>query len=397
MAVYPFSDRWVSSRQPSANQRLDFADRNCPCLHLRITPRGIKTFSAMVRVNGCLQRRTLGRYPAIGLAEARAATLAMQRAVAEGIDPREPRPSAEASLTYKQLVERYRSLHLEPNTRSAADIYGSLTHGSLRHLFTRSIEGIRKAEFVGVLDGLMTAGTPQAAVNILRRLKMLFNWAVDRDLIAANPCERIRPPAKTVERDRVLSDQEIAAIWTATHELPTPFGEMYRMFLLTGQRRSEVSTMRWAEVTGNVWTIPREKVKKDRPHTVPLTPSAQDVLARLSRLPRLVEDGFVFTTTGGASASSNFHKVKCELDRLSDVTGWTIHDIRRTVRSKLAELGVSREVARKVLNHEDGKVDRIYNRHEYVSEKREALGRWETALLRLGAGRQELSPRISRT
>lgn len=337
----------------------------------------------MVRVNGRLQRRTLGRYPAISLAAARAATLAIQRDVAEDIDPREPRPSAETSITYKQLVERYRSLHLEPNTRSAADIYGSLSHRSLRHLLTRAIEGIRKAELVEVLDGLMAAGTPQAAVNILRRLKMLFNWAVDRDLIAANPCERIRPPAKTVERDRVLSDQEIAAIWNATSELPTPFGEMYRMFLLTGQRRSEVATMQWSEVTADTWTIPREKVKKDRPHTVPLSTSAQNVLARLSRLPRLAEDGFVFTTTGGASASSNFHKVKCELDRLSGVTGWTIHDIRRTVRSKLAELGVPREVARKVLNHEDGKVDRIYNRHEYLAEKREALTLLDQQLRRL--------------
>jgi integrase len=75
--------------------------------------------------------------------------------------------------------------------------------------------------------------------------------------------------------------------------------------------------------------------------------------------------------------------VKSELDRLSGVTGWTIHDIRRTVRSKLAELGVAREVARKVLNHEDGKVDRIYNRHEYLAEKRDALAKWETALLKV--------------
>jgi integrase len=159
---------------------------------------------------------------------------------------------------------------------------------------------------------------------------------------------------------------------------------MYRMFLLTGQRRSEVATMCWSEIVGDVWTIPREKVKKDRPHTVPLTATALAMLASLRGLPRMVDDnGFVFTTTGGKSASSNFAKVKRELDRLSGVTNWTIHDIRRTVRSKLAELGVPREVARKVLNHEDGKVDRIYNRHEYLAEKREALERWEKSLTQI--------------
>jgi integrase len=210
---------------------------------------------------------------------------------------------------------------------------------------------------------------------------MLFNWAVDRDLLPANPCERIRPPAKTVERDRILSDSEIVAVWQASYQLPVPYGEMYRVLMLTGQRRSEVATMRWSEVEGDVWIIPREKVKKDRAHTVPLTASALTVLAGLARLPRVVEDnGFVFTTTGGESASSNFAKVKRELDGLCGVSGWTIHDIRRTVRSKMAELGVPREVARKVLNHEDGKVDRIYNRHEYLAEKREALERWRTKL-----------------
>jgi integrase len=193
----------------------------------------------------------------------------------------------------------------------------------------------------------------------------------------------VKPPAKTVERDRVLSDGEIVAVWQACAKLPTPYGEMYRIFLLTGQRRSEVSTMRWSEVSGNAWVIPREKVKKDRAHAVPLTATAMAVLRGLSARPRLAVDGFVFSTTGGTTASSNFCKVKRELDRLSGVTGWTIHDIRRTVRSKLAELGVPREVARKVLNHEDGKVDRIYNRHEYLAEKREALERWERKLLKL--------------
>ena len=140
--------------------------------------------------------------------------------------------------------------------------------------------------------------------------------------------------------------------------------------------------MCWGEVAGDVWTIPRQKVKKDRPHTVPLSGTALEILAGLAKLPRVLDDnGFVFSTTGGKSASSNFAKMKHNMDNLSGVTGWTIHDIRRTVRSRLAEIGVPREVARKILNHEDGKVDRIYNRHEYLAEKREALERWERTLI----------------
>lgn len=383
MTLHRFSDRWLQACPPPAKGRADYADRICPGLHLRVTAAGTKSFSAMLRVNHRLQRRTIGRYPHVGLSKAREATLHMQRVAAEGRDPRQPPSSPERMLTYAQLVDSYTDLHLTPNTRSGADIRASLLHKSLKHLLTRPVSGITKRELIDVIDAIMATGKQQSAVNILRRLKMVFNWAADRDLITVNPCERIRPPAKTVERDRVLTNQEIAAVWAASFQLPSPFGEMYRVFMQTGQRRTEVSTMRWSEIEDDVWTIPREKVKKDRPHTVPLTGSAQAIISGLAERPQFGADGFIFSTTGGASSSTNFWKMKLAIDELSGVTGWTIHDIRRTVRSKLAELGIPREVARKVLNHEDGKVDRIYNRHEYLAEKREALERWERMLLDL--------------
>ena len=334
----------------------------------------------MLRVDGRLQRRTIGRYPQLSLAQARTATLDMLRKASEGIDPRQPAPGATASLTYAQLVDGYVERHLKPNARSWADIKGSLLHTSLRHLFTRSASGIARGEIAELIDKILADGKPQAAVNVLRRLKMLFGWAVNRDLVTVNPCERIRPPAKTIERDRVLADVEIVAVWRASETLPPPYGQMYRMFLLTGQRRSEVATMRWCDVQGDLWTIPRAAVKKDRAHAVPLTATA---VATLATLPCYGTNSFVFTTTGGRTASSNFNKVKREVDRLSGTGGWTIHDIRRTVRSKLAELGVPEVVARKVMNHEAGKVDRIYNRHAYLDEKREALERWQKRLMEI--------------
>jgi len=385
MSLYRFNDRWLRACTPPAAGRRDYADQICPGLHVRVTSRGTKSFSAMLRVNHRLQRRTIGRYPHVSLAQARDATMAMQRGAAEGRDPRQPAADPESLLTYAELVDRYTELHLTPNTRSGPDIRASLLHKNMDHLLTRQAAGITKRELIEVIDAIMATGKAQSAVNVLRRLKMIFNWAADRDLIPTNPCERIRPPAKTVERDRVLSDREIAAVWQASFQLPSPFGEMYRMLILTGQRRTEVSTLRWSEVDGDLWTIPREKVKKDRPHTVPLSGTAQALLSSLAGRPRFSDDGFVFSTTGGASASSNFWKVKLAIDKLSGITGWTIHDIRRTVRSKLAELGIPREVARKILNHEDGKVDRIYNRHEYLAEKREALEKWENMLLTLSA------------
>ncbi len=381
MAVHRFTDRWIQTLSPTRNDsRMDYADKLCPCLHLRVTARGTKTFSAMPRVDGRLQRRTIGQYPIISLASARAATLEMLRKVAEGNDPRQQSGSFDQKHTYAELVEAYTELHLKPNTRSWRNVLGNLRHPGLRHLRTRRASGITKRDVVAALDAVVAIGKASVAANLLRSLKMLFNWGIDRDMLSVNVCDRIRPPVKPRERDRVLTDAEIAAVWKAAFAMPAPYGQMYRMFLLTGQRRSEVATMRWNEIAGDVWTIPREKVKKDRAHAVPLTATAD---ATLAALPRFGEEAHVFTTTAGLKASGNFSKIKKDMDALSGVTGWTIHDIRRTVRSKLAELGVPREVARKVLNHEDGKVDRIYNRHEYLAEKREALERWEKMLMTL--------------
>jgi integrase len=385
MSKQRFSDRWLQSPAlvPVAG-RVEYADSLCPGLHLRVTVTGTRTFSAMFRVNGKLIRQTIGRHPRVSLSSARATALQMMRAAQEGADSRELRSRASSTTTYKELVDAYTDKHLKVNARSWRNIQSSLLNTHMKPFLTRAVASISRRDLIDLCDSIVAAGRPQAAVNQLRYLKMLFNWAAGRDLIDHNPSLGIKPPAKLVERDRVLSDAEIAAVWRASFQLPRPYGEMYRMFLLTGQRRSEVATMQWNEVSGDLWTIPREKVKKDRAHAVPLPRAAREALNSLLELPRLAneDNGYVFTTTGGKSASSNFHKVKRQLDTLSGVTGWTIHDIRRTVRSKLAELGVPRDVARKVLNHEDGKVDRIYNRHEYLSEKREALERWEKMLIR---------------
>lgn len=380
MAVLRFTDRWIQSCC-AESPRDDYADALCLGLHLRISRRGTKTFSVMLRIHGRQQRRTLGRYPKLSLAKAREETLALLRNAAVGVDSREPERNVIPPITFAEMVDAYVTRHLKPNARTWKTIEGSLKRKELRPFRTRPAAGIAKKEFVAVIDRLAET-MPGAAVSLLRRLNMLYNWAADRDMVPGNPCERIPAPAKTNERDRTLSDDEIAAVWEATTQLPLPYMQMFRMFMLTGQRRAEVSTMRWSEINGDVWIIPREKVKKDRPHAVPLTGTA---IVVLGTLPRFRHGDHIFTTTDGRKPSSNFTKTRAALQELSDTSGWTIHDIRRTVRSKLAELGVSREIARKVVNHEDGKIDRIYNRHAYLAEKREALEKWEKHLLNLTA------------
>lgn len=248
----------------------------------------------------------------------------------------------------------------------------------MQAIHIRAARAVTKGELMAVIDRV-SLDKPHAATNLHRHIKMCMNHSVSRDLINANPLDKTRAPTKTTERDRILTDDELGKVWHAAGEMRQPWSSMIRMLMLTGQRRCEVSNMAWEEIDGAEWLIPRERVKKDRPHTVPLVETALAVIAPLRRSKPF---GFVFTTDDGATAASNFAKAKRRLDELSGVTDWVLHDLRRTVRSGLAALGVSREVARAVVNHADGKIDRVYNRYSYAMEKREALRLWELHLLK---------------
>jgi integrase len=411
MARHRFTERWIKARRAAPDERHEYVDAACPGLWLRVSGRDRKVFSVLVQAGGRTRRRTLGRYPAWTLADARAEAMRMQRMVDEGLDPLAPAipamlpapmappPAASCSIsveaspaaaqalplptpgpTYGDLVDAYNALHLVPNVKSGKNVVKALRHSRLAYLRDCPAAGITRADLVAALDSFMVAGVPGAARNIHRNLKMLFSWAYDRDMIPANPMDRVRPPSRAVERDRVLSNAEIVAVWRAADRMPVPYGAFYRMLFLTGVRRTELAGMRWRELDDETWVIPRERVKKDRAHAVPLVPTA---LAILATLPRHGPDAFVFTTTAGDRPSCGYSKAKQQIDKLSQTTAWTNHDIRRVTRSKMAELGISREIARKVLNHEDAKVDRIYNRFEYVTEKRQALLRLEEHILAL--------------
>jgi integrase len=390
MPKIKLTDRYVQSATAPDAGRSEIGDLLCPGLYLRTTATGAKSWAIVARLGGRVQRVTLGRYPVITLAQARQETLRIMREWAErgssslhANDSGPAVPPGAPCPTFSELIDAYVA-HISRSARSWKLIASNLRRAELQPLHASLATMVGKRELMVVVDEIAAAGTPHAAASVLRHLKMALNFAVQRDLISANPLAGVKPPVRGNERDRVLSDDEIRAVWAATFKLPDPYGQMYRLFFLTGCRRSEVATMQHGDIAGDTWTIPREKVKKDRAHVIPLTETA---LATIATLPRHGRGDYVLSTTGGASPSSNFAKTKAELDRLAGLDRpYVIHDIRRTARSKLAELGVSREVARKIMNHEDGKVDRIYSRYDFRAEKRNALELWERHLLSVASG-----------
>jgi len=336
----------------------------CPGLYLRVTCKGVKTFSVLIR-QGSLQRHTLGRYPILSLANARRNAVELMRHVAENGQQPPARP-----VTLAELIDQYVELHLIPNVKHWTNVHSSLLQIAMQPLLGQDAAKVSNVGAVAVLDGIVAVGKPHAAVNLLKALRALYNWAEARGAVPANPCRNIRPPVRTTQRDRILNDAEIAAVLNACDAVNAPFGDMVRMLLFTGARRNEVAQMKWSELNGNVWTLPATRSKSGRANVLPLPPAA---MAVLNKLPRHGDDGYVFTTTEGKRPSSAFGQNKRAIDAASGTSGWTLHDARRTVRSKLSELGVPWEVARRVVGHSVDQLDAVYDRFTYLAEKGEAL------------------------
>jgi integrase len=222
----------------------------------------------------------------------------------------------------------------------------------------------------------------------LTRLRTLFGWALDKELIATDPTAGVRHRAKEKARDRALEDDEIICFWAASDQMGWPFGPLFKLLLLTAQRENEVGGMRWDEVNLNkrTWTIPRERAKSNRAHVVHLSDLALEILTTLPRTGEIV-----FSATGRTPVSG-YSRAKERLDArmLADlikqsgnpeaaIAPWILHDLRRTATTGMAKLGIAPHVVDKILNHSAGTirgVAAVYNRFSYLPEREAALGKW---------------------
>jgi integrase len=219
-----------------------------------------------------------------------------------------------------------------------------------------------------------------------------YTWAVKHQLVKANPFDAVPlSDFKTEARDRVLTDDELAAIWRAAEATDAKvFGSLVRHLILTGQRREEVAGMAWSEISADrqTWTIPASRAKNGKDHLVPLSAAARDLLPEE---PHANERGSELVFPGQRGTPFNgWSKSKAQLDKDSGVTGWRIHDLRRTLATGLQRLGVRLEVTEAVLNHVSGSragIVGIYQRHEWAAEKRAALDAWATHVMALVRGR----------
>ena len=373
--------RAVETAQPAAVRR-EIPDALMPSLYLVVQPSGTKSWAVRYRHNGATRKFTLGSHPAIDLKAARALAGKALRAAAEGRDPGQEKAQARAASAdtidraVAQFIERHCKRKNRP--RTAQETERLLRLHVMPRWRGRAVSSITRRDVLDVLDRVVDAGAPIAANRVLAATRKLFNWLLARDIIATSPCAGVKPPTDERSRDRVLDDKELRAVWLAAEEIGWPFGAMVKVLVLTGQRRDEVARMEWSEIDfgDKLWTLPRERVKNDEKHEVPLSGAA---IAVLKSVPRIAGSRYVFTTNGKAP-SSGYSKGKRRLDALlSDMPPWRLHDLRRTTASGMARLGINLPVIEKVLNHASGSfagIVGVYQKHGFSQEKRRALEAW---------------------
>jgi integrase len=405
-----FLDRITPPRPDAKGRptRVEFWDTHQRGLGLRLSSTGARSWVVMYWVKGKQVRETLGTLAAIPeVAEARRRALASMEQARKGVNPvAERRVTAEriAANTIGAAVERWLD-HCTRNLRaSTVRGYRQLfNHDVLPRWASRPLAEITKGDVLMLLDDKaghrertrkgLTEGAGVQANRLLTRLRTFFGWCIANDLITADPTAGVRKPAREAARDRVLSDDELRAFWIATagtgapRSDAVPWGALVRLLLLTGQRAGEVAGMRWSEIDleAKEWTIPAARSKNGKPHTVALSAAALEVLAGV---PRAAGRDLVFSGNGTTPASG-FSRAKRQLDAaMTSMPDWVIHDLRRTAATGMARLGIAPHVADRVLNHTQGTirgVAAVYNRFEYLDERRNALEAWGGFVARLVA------------
>jgi integrase len=375
------TDRGVRGLRPK-DKRYEVRDTVVPGLYVDVTKSGAKSFILCTRYPGKLHpgRRTLGKVGVMTLADARATARAWLESIAKGVDPQEhDRRSQETKFSV--VVEEFIARHVRTK-RKARDVEREIRSELVPAWRNKAIGEITTRDVLVLIERIVDRGAKYQAHNIFSHARKFFNWCVGRDLLNRSPCDRLKPSALIGEREprqRVLTDDEVRTIWTATDQMPYPHGAYFKLLLLTGARKSEVSGASWSEFDFDkqLWTIPQERFKSKSPHMVPLLPWAMSIL---QDLPRFTRGDFVFTTTSGAKPINGFSKTKTQLDRLASISEWNIHDLRRTVRTRMSELRVPEPVAEMVIGHARKGLARVYDQHRYLVEMRDALSLWEGRL-----------------
>jgi len=391
--------RSVDSLQPTAQTQFLW-DEEVRGFGLRITSSGSRAYVYQYRLGGReakTQRYTIGKHGAWTPDAARIEAKRLAQLVDKGINPadadRERRRQA-VDLAFSAYVDTFVKGYLQNRWKRWEAAEAMLVRDAVPVLRDKPLPLITRADLNAVQDRLQ--GRAATGRLMHATLRKLFRWAIGRGDIERSPLEGAEAPPAVKARERVLSDNELALVWCAAAEVGAPFAELYRLLILTGQRREEVAGMAWSELNRALalWTLPGDRAKNGETHLVPLSGEAVASLDCVAGDTIWPNSGLVFSTTG-KTAVSGFSRAKRRIDKKMveleakraaearripiGIAPWRVHDLRRTLATGLQRLGVRFEVTEAVLNHRSGSrsgIAGVYQRHDWAVEKRDALEAW---------------------
>ena len=421
----PLTDVFVRSVEAPANGRLEITDLRCSGLTLRVTKAGVKSWSFRFRDprSRRLTRATIGAYPTVSLQMARERALELGREVASGVNPvekkRKDRGEAPAR-TFEALADRYMTEHARRHKRTAEADQRNLNLHVLPLWRKRPFDGIGRSDVIALCEGVVAKGSPIQANRVQALLSKIFSFALDAELVTANPCARLKKRSKETTATRVLSDDEVRLFWRRVGDPPNSkrIGQALRLVLLTGVRVTELTGAelkefeRLDEAEKAAWTIPAARSKNGRAHVVPLSGLAQSIVADLLQRAAATaqENGprrFLLASPNDPKRPIDGHALSVAMIRfgnaLSAATGpsssvtdevraiatWTsdrpsAHDLRRTLATRLAGSGIPAEDVSACLNHTRTTVTaRHYDLYDRAREKRQAFELWADQVARI--------------
>jgi len=385
-------DATVRAVQPPARGQVNYIDVTLPGFSLRVAAGGAKRWIVTYHRGGRVRRVTFGRYPLMSLADARAKAKQLLGAVMQGHDPAAEKQAARNAPSFSHLVHEYLERHAKPKKRSWKKDDYMLRKYVPEAWYQMKVAEITRRDIRAHLEALADH-VPAQANRTLALLRTVFNFAVSRDMIAASPCARIERPAQDRARDRVLTADEIRRVWAALVDESAQTTALFKLYFLTAQRGGELRTMAWVDLdlASGWWTVPAERAKNKLAHRVPLSSPAMAVLQELAAQ-RVEGSPWVFPSESGTGYREDVQRAVASIRECSGVEDFRPHDIRRTVATFLtSELGVSRLVVSKLLNHVETGVTKVYDRASYDREKQAALNAWAAHLESIVTGTAKAS------
>lgn len=361
-----------------------------------------RTWILRFKFRGASSRMTLGHFPETSLEQARELARKYRESASQGIDPRRARPkrnpkatsppaSAAITDTNKHSVEflcsEFMERHVKPSRKRPEYAQRLIDHDILPEWRGRDARSIEPHEVIALLDKIVDRGSRVLANRVAALLGQMFKFGIHRRIVATTPVQLLyRPGGKEKPRERSFSDDELKAFLAnveAIHREPRT-AACLKILLLTGQRRGELAAAQWANIDlkARTWTIPDEDAKAGKGHVVPLSDAAVAEFKTLKRIAGKAR--FVFCDEDGNQADAKLitrSVARCQAAwKKHGVAAWTAHDLRRTCRTGMAKLKIAPHIAERVLNHAQEKIPGTYDTHDYIDEKRDALGKWAAHL-----------------